>query len=124
MDQSVSHQIISLLTTHHLLTAPQIVSYLNTADQSVNKTSVYRALEKLEAQALICKQNLQDNDLVYELRENHHDHLVCTKCGKVTTAACQVKIDQSTDFAVDHHHLTVFGLCSACRHSTSSEELA
>jgi len=114
MENTVSAQIITLLHTHHLLTAPQLVTKLHEQGRTVNKTSVYRALEKLENQGVICKQNLHDNDLVYELRQNHHDHLVCTTCGKITPTECHVEVNTQENFAVNHHHLTVFGTCQEC----------
>lgn len=116
MEHTVSAEIIQLLSSNHLLTAPELVEKFHAKGRTVNKTSVYRALEKLEVEGVVCKQNLKDNELVYELRENHHDHLVCMNCGKVIAAECQVTINNPVkDFTIDHHHLTIFGTCSDCQ---------
>lgn len=118
---SVSHQILELLKEQHLLTAPQLLEKIHTSGKNVNKTTVYRALDKLLAEGSICKQNLQDNELVYELRDHHHDHLVCNNCKKILVAECQVHLaPQLQDFQVDHHHLTVFGTCAECANSDTT----
>jgi len=114
MPQTVGQTILDLLAEHHLATAPELISQLEAKGHTANKTSVYRALDKLLAKNTICKQNLFGNELHYELREHHHDHLVCLKCGKVIATECQVDIKAPENFKVDHHHLTVFGWCQGC----------
>ncbi len=112
----VTDSVTQLLHQHHLLSAPQLVAHLHKQGRIVNKTSVYRALEKLETEGSICKHNLLDNELVYELRDHHHDHLICTHCGTITTAECQIELPSMVnDFKVNHHHLTVYGLCAECQ---------
>lgn len=115
MDNSVSSQIIKLLQIDHFLSAPELVEKLHAQGRAVNKTSVYRALDKLLDDGRICKQNLKDNELVYELRQDHHDHLVCTNCGQVIPIECHVGTETiPADFVIDHHHLTIFGICGDC----------
>ena len=114
--QLISDIILQLLRESHLLTAPQLVEKLHHQGNPVNKTTVYRALEKLEAQGVVCKHNLVNNDLAYELREHHHDHLICTQCGQVVTAECLLEVlPQVQDFNISHHHLTLYGVCSECQ---------
>jgi len=125
MENSVSTQIITLLQAHHLLSAPDLVDKLHQQGRKVNKTTVYRALDKLSVDGIVCKQNLQANELVYELRQNHHDHLVCTNCGQVIASECQVDISNVPKaFVIDHHHLTIFGTCSECAAKVISQTVA
>jgi Fur family ferric uptake transcriptional regulator len=112
----ISDAITELLHRHHLMSAPELVTKLHDQSRKVNKTTVYRALEKLETSGVICKHNLHDNELVYELRHHHHDHLICTNCGKVEAADCQIQLPpEVSGFSVDHHHLSIYGLCATCR---------
>jgi len=114
--QLISQTILELLASHHFLTAPQLLDQLHTSGKPVNKTTVYRSLERLENDQLICKHNLVNNELAYELREHHHDHLVCSSCHKVQTTECQITIPQElSNFKISHHHLTLYGLCSECQ---------
>lgn len=113
----LSTQILDLLTREHFLTVPQLVSLLAQTGNSYNKTSVYRSLEKLVTQNKICKLNFGTNDIVYELRDSHHDHLVCTICGSIAAVPCSDHVVKKIDtFVVDHHHLTYFGACEKCQH--------
>lgn len=113
---TVGQAITQLLEQHHLLTAPAMLEMLHAQGQSVNKTSVYRALEKLLEKGQLCKHNLQDNEIAYELRGHHHDHLVCENCAKVTVVDCQVDIPSMQDgYQISHHHLTLYGVCSDCQ---------
>jgi Fur family ferric uptake transcriptional regulator len=111
----VSHRILEVLTEKHALSAPDLLMVLEKSGTQVNKTSIYRALEKLTLDGIICKQTLNGETLVYELRDHHHDHLVCEKCGLVQKIPCLTKAPKAIDgFEVHHHHTTIFGLCSNC----------
>lgn len=102
--------ILSALSKGHLLSAGELQEKLG-----VNKTSVYRALEKLLSDEKVCKHLLGDEQVVYELRDHHHDHLVCERCGDITTVSCQTNAPASvSDFSVSHHHTTFFGICKKC----------
>lgn len=112
----IGEKICSLLRTHHLLSAVAIVELLKNQEGSVNKTTVYRALEKLSGAGLVCKQTLGKDEIVYEIRDHHHDHIVCTHCGKTQSIACATKTAKNVEgFSIDHHHTTFFGLCNSCQ---------
>jgi Fur family ferric uptake transcriptional regulator len=85
--------------------------------------TVYRAM-KLFCEAGICGElRLDDGRVRYEpLRsENHHDHLVCTRCGKVVEVSSneleklQERIAEKQGFLLTGHRLNLFGLCPSCR---------
>ena len=114
--EPLTELILELLREKHLMTAPQIVESFADQGTHYNKTSVYRALEKLLAQNEICKLNLGKNDIQFELRSHHHDHLVCTSCGNITSVERNSDTDkQIGNFKVDHHHATYFGECEHCQ---------
>lgn len=109
-------QIINLLTKHHLMTAPKLLDTLLQKGEKYNKTSLYRALDKLVKTEQICKLNFGKNQIWYELRSEHHDHLVCHECGQVEIVECQTTpIHQLKGYLIEHHHLTLFGLCPRCQ---------
>lgn len=110
--------ILELLAQKHTLAGPEIVSGLAANGFRVNKTSVYRALERMLEKGQICRLSLGEQTVVYELRDHHHDHVVCQNCGKAETVECQVPQEpQITGFQIDHHHATYFGLCPDCQGS-------
>ncbi|MFP4444789.1 MAG: AMP-binding protein [Desulfosudaceae bacterium] len=61
----------------------------------------------------------------YDCKE--HDHLICTKCGKVIEFCdtrvneIQDEISRKNDFAVSYHSLYFYGLCSDCRKEADKE---
>lgn len=108
--------ITKLLQSEHFLSAPKLLEALEKTGVTANKTSIYRSLDKLLASGTVCKLNLQGNDIVYELTDHHHDHAVCESCGSVQTVACQhPSFTELTNFTVNHHHLTLYGLCQKCQ---------
>lgn len=116
---TVSNLILGLLSEHHLATAPALLDFLHQQRPGINKTTVYRALETLLTDGKICRQHLTDNHIVYELRDHHHDHIVCTKCGTVDTVACQLHTTEVNGFLVEHHHVALYGICPTCQEKSS-----
>lgn len=113
--RNLADSIQELLTRHHLLSANELLAYFATEGHRYNKTSVYRALDQLAAAEIICRYDFQDREAQYELRNEHHDHLVCEKCGKILVADCQfTQPEKIAGFTISHHHLTLFGLCENC----------
>jgi Fur family transcriptional regulator, ferric uptake regulator len=108
--------ILQLLKKHHFLSVPQLVEKLHKNGTNVNKTSVYRTIESFLADDIVCQQTFQ-NEVVYELQEDHHDHLYCTNCGRVEKTDCYIEATPTqklNGFQVDHHHLTLYGKCEDC----------
>ena len=99
-------QILNLLAEHHLLTAPDILQKLEDVDHPYNKTSVYRAIDKLLNDDQICRLSFGTNEILYELRNHHHDHLVCSNCGSVEAAHCHVEYGELGGFKPDHHQIS------------------
>jgi Fur family transcriptional regulator, ferric uptake regulator len=112
---SLEDLIRQLLERHHLLAAPEILSKLEKSQRRYNKTSVYRALDRMLADDLVCKHSFGSNSVYYELRGHDHDHLVCTRCGEITASESILPSPITLpDFTADHAHVTVFGVCGNC----------
>ena len=112
----LADRIISLLAQNHLLTAPQLLENLLTQGTRYNKTSLYRALDRLLTENQICKLNLIGNEIWYELRASHHDHLVCISCRQVEAVGCtSSEFTQTKGYLIQHHHLILFGICPKCQ---------
>lgn len=109
-------EILDVLRRDHLVTVPVLVEKLKKKYAQVNKTTVYRALEFMLDEGTVCRHNVSGTELSFELRDHHHDHLVCTNCGRLQTVDCLVHPPRTVGgFMVDHHHLTMYGICEACR---------
>ncbi|MBU0974890.1 transcriptional repressor [Patescibacteria group bacterium] len=111
----IPNMIIELLTKNHLLSATRMLEMLKTAGENFNKTSVYRALDKLLIEDKICKQAFGDGEFVYQLRNNHRDHAVCTNCEKIIAVECRSSSNiKVSGFKINHHHTILYGLCKNC----------
>ena len=67
------------------------------------------------------RHHFEGDHAVFELDQGeHHDHLVCLKCGVVqefvdeVIEARQEKIAQQYQFNMTDHSLTIYGICGAC----------
>lgn len=96
----------------------------NDMKYTMDKVTLYRALEDFVKSKIVGKINLQNAATYYEfLHENHHHHhIVCEKCGKIediencNQGNLQNKIlKHSKEFITIHSHsLEFFGTCKAC----------
>lgn len=54
--------------------------------------------------------------------KGHHDHLICTSCGKIVEfenediERLQAEVATRNGFAIQTHKLELYGVCSSCRH--------
>lgn len=117
----ISRKIAQILQAQHTLVAPQIVAQLKEMGVVCNKTSVYRALERMSQRSEVCRHMFGGQTASYELRDHHHDHLVCNQCGQVVAVPCINEYpEQMAGFQVEHHHLTLFGVCANCQPQTET----
>ncbi len=100
------------------LSADAIHSYLSKHNESIGLATVYRVLTQLEIAGLIQKNQFKDNQSTYEIKKQHHDHLICTTCGKIIEfinddlEKLQEKISKNYQFRLDSHVMTLFGECT------------
>ena len=99
------------------LSADEIHNKLITHNESIGLATVYRVLTQLEVAGLIQKNQFTDNQSSYEIKKQHHDHLICTQCGKIIEfmnddlETLQKTISDKYQFRLDSHVMTLFGVC-------------
>jgi Fur family transcriptional regulator, ferric uptake regulator len=119
---SVEQVILETLTKENLhLTSNQIFEQIKVRLPAVSPSTVYRALERLAKAGKISVSDMGTGSEVYEsLTEGMHHHLVCQRCGSVTTISHEDvsrffgSIEAAHQFKITTNHLILFGLCSAC----------
>jgi Fur family transcriptional regulator, ferric uptake regulator len=93
------------------------------------RSSAYRHLTDLQAAGLIRRVAASDEYTRFELAEDlteHHHHLLCINCGKVTDVILPAGLEQQVTVAITKladadgfqahsHRLDVLGLCAACQ---------
>ncbi len=86
----------------------------------INEATVYRALSFLTEQGLVHAAHLGGGQVVYEVAEHEHHHLLCRSCGESVEIehrlmeAIYEELEQITGYQIDSVHLTFFGRCAAC----------
>src|SRR5690606_38060511 len=116
--------LVALFTAHpNPLSVPEIEILLTQKKYIVNKTTIYREIEKLLNHNVIKEVYLRDDKVRYELADtNHHHHIVCIECKKIedVTLDQDVKSYEQTiakkfKYKILDHSLEFFGLCQKCQ---------
>ena len=102
-------------------TPDEVYAEVRSHSGTVNLSTVYRTLELLDELGLIRHAHLTDRAPTYHTTTDHeHFHLVCRRCGAVTSVAPDVlaplaeQLRGENGFVIDVGHLTVFGHCEEC----------
>lgn len=84
--------------------------------------TVYRTLRALADTGTAETFDAGEGEVAYKLCQvEHHHHLICERCGQVTTIpSCEVEdwasaVGRRRGFAVTGHRADVYGLCRSCR---------
>ncbi len=100
----------------------QLVHKIQSKNINVSRATVYRTLEILKELGYVREVIKFKNKTIYEINlKEHHDHLICTKCGKIIEfhsdkiEELQEKICQKYNFKPEFHRLEIFGLCEKCQ---------
>ena len=118
-------KILESSQQHHLSAEGVYKALLDMGDD-VGLATVYRVLTQFEASGLVTRHNFEGGHSVFELDQgDHHDHLVCVKCGEVKEfvdeiiEARQQEIAKQANYKMTDHALNIYGLCPACQDATS-----
>ena len=82
---------------------------------------MYRVLTQFEQAGILLRSNFESGKAVYELNEGqHHDHLVCTSCGKVEEffdpeiEKRQLQVADRLGWMILDHAMSLYGVCAHC----------
>jgi len=114
-------QILENSDNKHM-SAEDVYKALIEADEDVGLATVYRVLTQFEDAGLVMRHHFEGGHSVFELDSvDHHDHIVCSKCGKVeeffdeVIETQQEKIAKKFGFKITDHSLYLYGLCADCQ---------
>lgn len=84
--------------------------------------TVYRTLSLLEDSNVVTSLSFGAQGKKYELgAKEHHDHLICTECGKITEFVDeeiekrQQAITKELGFKMSDHSMQIYGICKECQ---------
>ncbi|CAA6812490.1 MAG: Ferric uptake regulation protein FUR [uncultured Thiotrichaceae bacterium] len=108
-------ELLSNSTNQHL-SAEDIYKVLLANGDEIGLATVYRVLTQFENGGLVHRHNFEGGQAVFELAsDEHHDHMVCVKTGRVVEFYDEVIEQRQMEIAAEHgfkiadHSLTLYG---------------
>ncbi len=103
------------------MTAEDVFRVLLEERSDIGLATVYRVLTQFEQAGILMRSNFEGGKAVYELNEGqHHDHFICTGCGKVEEffdpeiEKRQLLVAKTKGWKVHDHAMALYGLCADC----------
>ena len=112
-----------VIENHDHRECEEIYLDLKSKQKKVSRATVYRTMEILVQNGFARKLELGDGRARYENKVDipHHDHLICTSCGKIIEfmdeqiEQLQDKIAEQNKFTLSRHIHQLFGICNQCQ---------
>jgi len=106
--------------------AEQLLLDVRQASRRVGKATVYRTLKLLVDCGIVREVHFSNKQVHYEhtFGQDPHDHMVCTRCGRIIEFDASDVLRLRTALAKAHaflalsHRFQVRGLCDACTRAT------
>ena len=107
---------------HH--SAEDVYKILLGMGEDIGLATVYRVLTQFESAGLVKRHHFEGGHSVFELNQgDHHDHILCVKCGRVDEFVDEIIEQHQKDIAtrlgyeLTDHCLYMYGICSSCKSS-------
>lgn len=104
------------------MSAEEVHRLLLESGDDVGLATVYRVLTQFESAGLVVRHRFEDDRAVFELHDGeHHDHLVCIRCGMIAEFVDEVIEERQRVIAAKHnfkmtdHCLYIYGVCPECQ---------
>ena len=118
--RAIIFEIIETMDGH--ITAEEIFQEVQGVNSYISLATVYRTLELLQELNLITTTNLGGTQTYFAMKDHgSHHHLVCLMCGTIEEFTdeffepLRLKLAQTYNFEVRTEHMSIFGVCAACR---------
>ena len=90
----------------------------------IGRATVYRTMKVICDAGLARETDFGGNIRRFEhkYKHQHHDHLVCLKCGRIIEAMSpeieklQESLSKKHKFTAVKHRMEIFGICRTCKH--------
>lgn len=112
-----------LLTSERHLSAEEVATEVTARGRSVGTATVYRTIDTLLESGLVVERDFGEGFRRFEPARDvpHHEHLVCTQCGRVEEFRDErlermtTIVAESRGFARQRHRLIIHGVCKDCQ---------
>jgi Fur family ferric uptake transcriptional regulator len=100
------------------ISAEDVYKLLIDMGEEIGLATVYRVLNQFDDAGILNRHHFEGGKSVFEIsHKEHHDHLVCLKCGKVIEfedpliEERQEAIAKANNMKLTHHSLYLYGEC-------------
>ena len=107
---------------HRHMSAEDVYKAMLEQGEDIGLATIYRVLTQFESAGLVTRHHFEGGHSVFELDQGqHHDHILCVKCGKVdefvdeTIEERQRMIAKDKGYDITDHSLYLYGICSDCQ---------
>ena len=109
------------------LTVDDLLRAARDRDAQISQATIYRAVKVLVDAGVVEARHFVGGQTRYELADDgdeHHDHLICTKCDRIVEFVndeieeLQERVAREHGFIVADHKMELYGICANCRTST------
>jgi len=115
--------LAAFLTANRHITVEELYSVVAKKDPGVGYATVHRNLNLLRECGLAEEIKIGKQRMRFEppYGHEHHDHLICLKCGQIIEVSdekierLQDKLAELNDFTPVKHKLEIYGYCRKCR---------
>jgi len=105
------------------VSAEELYNVVSLTKSKIGLATVYRTLALLTESGLASELNFGDGQKRYEhrYRHSHHDHMICTECGKIIEfnhpliEKFQEEVAADNKFTITSHKLDLLGICRECQ---------
>lgn len=112
-----------LLTSERHLSAEEVALEVTARGRSVGTATVYRTIDTLLESGLVVERDFGEGFRRFEPARDvpHHEHLVCTQCGRVEEFRDErlermtTIVAESRGFMRQRHRLVIHGVCKDCQ---------
>ncbi len=101
------------------ISAEDVYKILIDMDEEIGLATVYRVLNQFDDAGILNRHHFEGGKSVFEIsHKEHHDHLVCLKCGKViefeddTIEQRQKEVAKANNMKLVNHSLYLYGECN------------
>lgn len=113
--------LLAFLEAKGHVTSDDLFQTVREQHPTIGYTTVYRTMKLLAEAGLATERHFDDGITRYEREQEHHDHLVCEKCGKIIEFECEAietaqrEIARGHGFEILRHRHELYGNCRDCR---------
>ena len=114
----------TFLDSQRHVTSEDLYQSVREKHANIGYTTVYRTMKLLVEAGLATERHFDDGITRYEIEHEHHDHLVCTRCGKIVEFECAMIEQAQNDivarygFRLLRHRHELYGHCPECIEAT------